>query len=97
MRIRFKVVDPNTQGRVGCQFQSPFTNQIYYATVEGGILFLRHYDGHELGKESEALGYQAGQLSACFASPGMVAVTVAGFTPGTNNSIMGTYVIPLAE
>lgn len=97
MLIRTKRVDGNTGGRAGCQFQSPFTNQIYYASVEHGALYLRHYDGHELAKEGHVALTPSGGVSACFASPGEVCVTVAGFNPGTDNSGMDTYVLPLSE
>lgn len=97
MIIRSKRVANNPSGRVGCQFQSPFTNQIFYASVEHGTLYLRHYDGRELAKEQGVALLPSGGVSACFASPGMVCVTVAGFVPDTDGSGMDTYVLPLVE
>jgi hypothetical protein len=97
MQIRTKRVQNNAGGRAGCQFQSPFTNQIYYASVEHGTLYLRHYDGHELAKEQGVALLPSGGVSACFASPGMVCVTVAGFEANADNSGMDTYVLPLVE
>lgn len=97
MLIRSKRVQNNATGRAGCQFQSPFTNQIYYASIEQGTLYLRHYDGHELARH-EGIGLiPSGGVSACFASPGMVAITVAGFPANSGDSGMDTYILSLVE
>jgi hypothetical protein len=96
MRIREFEVQNNQQGRVGCQFQSPFTNQIYYVSIEHGAVVLRDWGKVERGREGN-VGVVPLDLSACFAQPGLVCVTVGGFTAGSENSRMETYTIPLAE
>lgn len=96
MMIRSRRIPGNAGGRAGCQFQSPFTNQIYYASVEYGALVLRHYDDRELARAAVSL-IPSGGVSACFASPGVVCVTVAGFPANSDQSGMDTYLLPLVE
>jgi hypothetical protein len=97
MLVREDKVDPNVQGRAGCQFQSPFTNQIYYASVENHMLVIKHYDKHEKGRENDRLDIIPMEVSACFASPDVVCVTVVGFHAGSNDSAMNTYIILCPE
>lgn len=97
MIIRSKRVANNPGGRVGTQFQSPFTNQIFYASIEQGAIVLRDWAGAEKAREQQNNPLIPLDLSADFASPGQVAVTVAGFTADSNDSRMDTYILDMAE
>lgn len=97
MIIRSKRVANNPSGRVGCQFQSPFTNAIFYASIEQGAIVLRDWAGTEKAREQQNNPLIPLDLSADFASPGQVAVTVAGFTANSNDSGMDTYILSLTE
>jgi len=97
MLIRTKRVQNNASGRVGCQFYSRYTGSIYYASVEQGAIVLRDWAGTERAREQQANPLVPLDLSADFASPGQVAVTVAGFEPNTNDSGMDTYIIAMPE
>jgi len=97
MLIRSARVENNTAGRAGCQFQSPFTNAIYYCSVEHGAIVLRDWGQVERGREGGVTLIPSGGVSACFASPGQVCVTVSGFDAGQSNSGMDTYILSLVE
>ena len=96
MLIRTKRVQNNASGRVGCQFYSRYTGSIYYASVEQGAIVLRDWAGTEKARDGGVTLVPL-DLSADFASPGQVAVTVAGFEPNTNDSGIDTYVLTLNE
>jgi biotin carboxyl carrier protein len=95
-RIRFKTIEDNQQGRAGTQVLSPYTGQVHYVTLEHGALHIRHYDGHDLG-QAEAVEIAVIQITAHFANPGQVCVTLAGFTPDTRDSVLDTRLIDVKE
>jgi GH25 family lysozyme M1 (1,4-beta-N-acetylmuramidase) len=95
-RIRFKTIEDNQQGRAGTQVMSPYTGQVHYATLEHGALHIRHYDGHDLG-QAESVEIAVLQITAHFANPGQVCVTLAGFTPDTRDSVLDTRLIDVKE
>lgn len=97
MRIRTTRIVNNTGGRCGCQFQSPFTNQVYYASLEHGQIVLRDYGQIERGREQTYVTLTPLTLSACFATRERVCVTLAGFPAGTDNSGVDTYLIDMTE
>lgn len=96
-RIRTTRVDNNAAGRNGCQFQSPYTNQIYYATIEHGAIVLRDWGQAEKAREEGVTLLPSGTVSACFASTHEVCVTVSGFPADTNKSGMDTYILMFTE
>jgi GH25 family lysozyme M1 (1,4-beta-N-acetylmuramidase)/biotin carboxyl carrier protein len=95
-RIRLKTIEDNQQGRAGTQVLSPYTGQVHYVTLEHGALHVRHYDGHDLG-QAEAVEIAVLQITAHFANPGQVCVTLGGFTPDTRDSVLDTRLIDVKE
>jgi hypothetical protein len=94
--IRSKRTDNNTSGRGGCELWSPYSNGIYYLTVEHGEIVVRGWGDEVLAKDGP-VRLAGPHVSACFANPGHIAVTIVGFDPGTNNSGIDTYLFPLEE
>lgn len=97
MIIRSKRVPNNPSGRVGCQFYSRYSGSIYYATIEHGAIVLRDWAGAERAREQQNNPLIPLDLSADFASPGQVAVSIAGFDANTEDSRMDTYILDMAE
>lgn len=96
--IRTKRTDNNAGGRDGCQVMSPRSGAIFYVTVEHGVLLVRDYAGNERARDPDPVTLvPSGTISADFASPGQVCVTVSGFPSDTNQSGIDTYLLPLAE
>lgn len=97
MLIRSDTTDGNTAGRGGCVLHSPFTNGIYYVTVEHGSIIVRGWDTNVVRAKDGPVIAAGPHVSACFANPGEVLVVIAGFDAGTNNSRIDTYLFPFAE
>jgi hypothetical protein len=94
--IRNATVDNNVGGRSGCQVMSPRTGQIYYCSIEGGMITLRRWDKGVLGQDGPIAVTPTG-ISADFANEHEVCVTVSGFHAGTNDSCLATYLIEVSE
>jgi hypothetical protein len=94
--IRSKRLAGNQAGRAGTQVQSPYSGAIHYVSIEYGMIVIRHYDGREMAREGPVQLAVTG-VTAGFAEPGKVCVTLAGFTAGIGDSGMDTYVIPVKE
>ena len=94
--IRSKRVEANAGGRAGCQFQSPYSGAIYYASVEHGAMYLRDWAGDARARQDGVTLVPTG-VSACFAAPGQVCATIVGFPANTDQSGMDTYLIDMAE
>jgi hypothetical protein len=95
-RIRWERTDNNQGGRAGTQVFSPYTGQGHYVTIEQGMLHIRHYDRHDLGTP-EPVEIAVVEVTATFASPGQVCVTLAGFTGDSRDSVMDTRLIDVVE
>lgn len=96
--IRTKRTPNNPGGRGGCLLHSPYTNAVWYVTVEQGMIIIRDYAGNAHAEDGP-IALVAPHVSACFANPGEVCVNIAGFIgddPQTRTG-MDTYLLPLAE
>lgn len=96
MLIRSRRTENNVGGRGGCELHSPYTNGVYYVTIENGRVVVRGWGPGILAQDGPVT-LAGPHVSACFANPGEVVVTVVGFDPGTNNSGIDTYLFPLKE
>jgi hypothetical protein len=95
-RIRWERTDNNQGGRAGTSVISPYTGQVHYVTVERGSLHVRHYDRHDLGTP-EPVEIAVVEVTAHFANPGQVEITLSGFTPDTRDSVLDTRLINVQE
>lgn len=94
--IRSRATPNNQGGRGGCLLMSPHTANVFYVTIEYGRIVVRDYDGNERAQDGPT-ALAGPHVSACFASPGQVAVTVVGFHANTSDSAIETYLFDLPE
>lgn len=96
MLIRSKTIANNVGGRGGCLLSSPYSGGIYYVSIEHGRLYVRDWAGAEKAQDGPVT-LAGPQVSASFANPTQVCVTVAGFHPNSNDSGMDTYILDVPE
>lgn len=96
MLIRSKTIGDNVSGRGGCVLPSPYSGAIHYVSIEHGRLYVRDWAGAVKGQDGPVT-LAGPHVSACFANPTQVCVTVAGFHAGGNDSGMDTYILDVPE